>query len=192
MLRKLLVVGIVSAIGVSWVHARQQQPPPPTSGEQRALNQIALEPRNLSAQLDLIRIYLDTNRLAEAEQMLTRALNQVREQRVQAQGATVAGPGAAIGPVRVGGSIKEPMLIKKVPPVYPPIAQSAGVTGVVIVEALIDFDGSVREARILRSVALLDQAALDAVRQWVFQPTVLNGAPVQVVMTVTVNFSLGG
>jgi TonB family protein len=192
MLRKLLVVGIVSAIGVSWVQARQQQPPPPTSGEQRALNQIALEPRNLSAQLDLIRIYLDTNRLAEAEQMLTRALNQVREQRVQAQGATVAGPGAAIGPVRVGGSIKEPMLIKKVPPVYPPIAQSAGVTGVVIVEALIDFDGSVREARILRSVALLDQAALDAVRQWVFQPTVLNGAPVQVVMTVTVNFSLGG
>lgn len=192
MLRKLLVVGIVSAIGVSWVQARQQQPPLPTSGEQRALNQIALEPRNLSAQLDLIRIYLDTNRLAEAEQMLTRALNQVREQRVQAQGATVAGPGAAIGPVRVGGSIKEPMLIKKVPPVYPPIAQSAGVTGVVIVEALIDFDGSVREARILRSVALLDQAALDAVRQWVFQPTVLNGAPVQVVMTVTVNFSLGG
>jgi TonB family protein len=192
MLRKMLVVGIVSAIGLSGVHA--QQAPPPQNPEQRALNQIALEPRNLAAQLDLIRIYIDTNRLAEAEQLLTRALAQVRERRIIAeQPATVSAPLAAqigAGPVRVGGAIQEPKILSKVPPVYPPIAQSAGVEGVVIIETLIDHNGTVRDAKILRSQPLLDQAALDAVRQWVFTPTTLNGVPVQVIMTVTVNFSL--
>jgi protein TonB len=92
--------------------------------------------------------------------------------------------------VRVGGEIKEPKLLKKVPPVYPPIAQSAKVQGIVIIEAIIGKDGHVKEARVLRSQALLDQAALDAVKQWVFTPTLLNKMPVEVVMTVTVNFTL--
>jgi protein TonB len=92
--------------------------------------------------------------------------------------------------VRVGGEIKEPKLLKKVPPVYPPIAQSAKVQGIVIIEAIIGKDGHVKEAKVLRSQALLDQAALDAVKQWVFTPTLLNKMPVEVVMTVTVNFTL--
>jgi periplasmic protein TonB len=75
-------------------------------------------------------------------------------------------------------------------PVYPSIAQSARVQGVVIVEATIGPDGKVSDARVLRSIPLLDQAALDAVRQWVFTPTLLNGVPVPVIMTVTVNFTL--
>ena len=75
-------------------------------------------------------------------------------------------------------------------PVYPSIAQSARVQGVVIVEATIGPDGRVSDARVLRSIPLLDQAALDAVRQWVFTPTLLNGVPVPVIMTVTVNFTL--
>ena len=62
--------------------------------------------------------------------------------------------------------------------------------GVVIVEATIGPDGKVSDARVLRSIPLLDQAALDAVRQWVFTPTLLNGVPVPVIMTVTVNFTL--
>jgi protein TonB len=93
-------------------------------------------------------------------------------------------------PVRVGGNIRPPQKIKDVKPVYPSIAQSARVQGVVIIEATIGPDGKVKDARILRSIPLLDQAALDAVRQWEFTPTLLNGVPVPVIMTVTVNFTL--
>ena len=93
-------------------------------------------------------------------------------------------------PVRVGGAIKQPTKLKNVPPVYPPIAQSARVSGVVIIEATIGADGKVKDAKVLRSIPLLDQAALDAVKQWVFTPTLLNNVPVPVIMTVTVNFTL--
>ena len=91
---------------------------------------------------------------------------------------------------RVGGTIKAPAKIKDVRPVYPPVAQSARVQGVVIVEILVGEDGHVQAGRVLRSIPLLDQAALDAVRQWEFAPTLLNGSAVPVVMTVTVNFVL--
>jgi protein TonB len=93
-------------------------------------------------------------------------------------------------PVRVGGAIQPPTKIKNVPPVYPPIAQSARVQGVVIIEAVIGPSGAVQDAKVLRSIPLLDAAALDAVRQWQFTPTLLNGVPVPVIMTVTVNFTL--
>jgi len=76
--------------------------------------------------------------------------------------------------------------------VFPADAQAARVQGVVIIEALIDTNGNVADAKILRSVAMLDQAAVDAVRQWRFTPTMLNGAAVPILMTVTVNFTLGG
>ena len=96
MLRKLLVVGIVGAIGFAGVQASAfakasadtQQSQQGT--EQQVLRRLATQPRDLTAQLDLIRIYLDTNRLAEAELLLTRALNQVREQRVIAQQPPIA------------------------------------------------------------------------------------------------------
>ncbi len=91
--------------------------------------------------------------------------------------------------VRVGGQIKPPVKIKDVTPVYPAIARSARVGGSVQIEATIGADGKVVDARVLRSVALLDQAALDAVRQWEYQPTLLNGVPVPVVITVTINFT---
>jgi len=93
-------------------------------------------------------------------------------------------------PVRVGGNIKPPTKVRDVRPSYPPIAQSARVQGIVIIEATIGPDGAVRDARVLRSIPLLDQAALDAVRQWQFTPTLLNGVPVPVIMTVTVQFTL--
>jgi protein TonB len=90
--------------------------------------------------------------------------------------------------VRVGGKIKPPIKMNDVAPVYPEIARNARVTGVVILEATIGTDGKVIDAKVLRSVPLLDQAALDAVRQWEYAPTLLNGVPVPVVMTVTINF----
>jgi protein TonB len=93
-------------------------------------------------------------------------------------------------PIRVGGNIKPPQKRRHVNPVYPPIAQSARVQGVVIIEATIGPDGKVKDAKVLRSIPLLDSAALDAVRQWEFTPTLLNGVPVPVIMTVTVNFTL--
>jgi len=92
-------------------------------------------------------------------------------------------------PVRVGGRIKAPTKIKDVKPVYPAIAQSARVAGVVTIEATIGFDGKVVDAKVVRSSPLLDQAALDAVRQLEYTPTLLNGVPVSVLVTVTVNFT---
>jgi len=92
--------------------------------------------------------------------------------------------------VRVGGDIRAPMKIKTVQPVYPEIARQAHVHGFVILEAVIDPQGNVTNVRVLRSIALLDQAAIDAVRQWKYEPTLLNGIPVPIVMTVTVGFKL--
>jgi len=99
-------------------------------------------------------------------------------------------PEVVAGAIRVGGNIPAPMKIKDVKPVYPPIAQSAKVNGIVILEVVIGADGRVLDARVVRSVPLLDQAALDAVRQWEFTPTLLNGAPTRIIMSVTVNFTL--
>jgi periplasmic protein TonB len=92
--------------------------------------------------------------------------------------------------VRPGGNIRPPTKIKDVKPIYPMIAQITQVQGIVIVEATIGPNGKVQDAKVLRSHPLLEAAALDAVRQWEFTPTLLNGSPVSVVMTVTVDFRL--
>jgi len=99
-------------------------------------------------------------------------------------------PPPAPAPVRVGGNIKPPQKTKHVAPQYPAIAQSARVQGIVIIEATIGPTGKVTDAKVLRSQPLLDQSALAAVRQWEFTPTLLNGVPVPVIMTVTVQFTL--
>ena len=93
-------------------------------------------------------------------------------------------------PVRPGGNIQPPRRIVSVAPVYPTIAQQARVQGTVTIEAVIGEDGKVRNAKVIQGKALLNDAALTAVRQWVFTPTRLNGEPVAVIMTVTVVFSL--
>lgn len=103
---------------------------------------------------------------------------------------TVAGCGAAAAPVRVGGNIAPPMKTRDVKPIYPSVAQSARVQGVIIVEATIDCEGNVVSPRILRGQPLLNDAALEAVSQWRYTPTLLNGAPVPVIMTMTVTFTL--
>ncbi len=92
--------------------------------------------------------------------------------------------------VRPGGDIRPPQKIHDVAPTYPAIAQAARVQGVVIIQATIGPDGQVVDATVLRSIPLLDQAALEAVRQWRYTATRLNGQPVAVVMTVTVHFTL--
>jgi TonB family protein len=91
--------------------------------------------------------------------------------------------------LRVGGNIKAPAKIRDVRPAYPPIARAANVTGVVILEVRIGPDGHVEDAHVLRSIPLLDEAALQAVQQWEFSPTLMNGQAVPIIMTVTVNFT---
>ena len=103
---------------------------------------------------------------------------------------TARPPQAPQGPVRVGGNVTAPTKLHHVPPVYPPAARRMRTQGVVILETVIGRTGDVEDVRVLRSVPLLDDAAITAVRQWRYSPTLLNEVPVPVVMTVTVNFTL--
>jgi len=99
-------------------------------------------------------------------------------------------PPPVLEPVRVGGAIKEPRKTKHVEFVYPEIAKSARVQGVVIMECTISPEGKVVDVKVLKGNPLLDGAAIDAVKQWEYTPTLLNGIPVPVIMTVTANFRL--
>ena len=99
-------------------------------------------------------------------------------------------PKVASAPRRLHSGIEAPRKLVDRAPEYPPLARATGTKGIVILEVVISEHGDVTEARILRSIALLDQAALDAVRQWKFSPARLNGQAMAVVMTVTVNFEL--
>jgi len=99
-------------------------------------------------------------------------------------------PATPRDPVRVGGSVTAPAKVFDVPPAYPVIARSAGIEGIVVLQATIGLDGRVDDVQVLRSISLLDEAAVTAVRQWRYTPTRLNGQPVAVVMTVTVSFRL--
>ena len=83
-----------------------------------------------------------------------------------------------------------PALLERVEPEYPPIAVRAQVQGVVILEAIVDREGRVEDVRVLRSIPLLDAAAVAAVHKWRYSPLLLNGEPERFVLTVTVSFSL--
>jgi protein TonB len=98
--------------------------------------------------------------------------------------------GDEAAPVRVVGEVRMPKLLKRVEPDYPEIAQQARVQGTVILEATTDVYGRVVSVKILRSVPLLDGAAIDAVRRWIYEPMVINGRPRGVTFTVTVRFEL--
>ena len=103
-------------------------------------------------------------------------------------------PPAQLAPptaIRAGTrGVSLPQKLNEVSPVYPSIAMQAHIEGIVIIEATINESGNVVNARVLRSVPLLDQAAVEAVKQWRYTPSMLNGSPVPVIMTVTVNFTL--
>jgi TonB family protein len=125
---------------------------------------------------------------AAADAVAGKEMAEAAAAREKAVAAAAARAKARVAPVRVGGQIKAPVKIKDVKPVYPEMAQSARVAGTVIVEATIGEDGKVIDAKIVRSIPLLDKAALDAVRQWEYTPTLLNGVPVPVVLNVTITF----
>jgi TonB family protein len=89
---------------------------------------------------------------------------------------------------RVGGEITPPRRFGN--PTYPPEAQTAGINGAVAVEISLNEQGLITDATVIRSVPLLDEAALKAVREWRYDPVMVNGKPVPAKMTVTVNFTL--
>jgi len=95
-------------------------------------------------------------------------------------------------PIRVGGMVDEPRKTVHVDPIYPPDAIKAGIQGVVILEATIATDGTVKQAKVLRPFPPLTESAVEAVMKWKYTPTLLNGVPVEVLMTVAVSFSLKG
>jgi periplasmic protein TonB len=91
---------------------------------------------------------------------------------------------------RIGGSVQQANLIHQVTPRYPPLARQARVQGVVVLEAVISKEGFVDEMKVVAGHPLLTQAAVDAVKEWRYRPTLLNGEPVAVITTITVSFNL--
>lgn len=112
-------------------------------------------------------------------------------------GGTLGGKvGGQIGgtgdmPMPVGGNVKAPVAVQRVDPIYTEVARRARIEGFVIIEAVIDRQGNVTEARVLKPLPFgLDSAALNAVKQWKFRPGTLNGQPVPVYYNLTVNFRI--
>src|SRR5207249_3018631 len=99
-------------------------------------------------------------------------------------------PSAPAAPLPVGGDVKQAKLISSVPPVYPTLAKNQHVSGNVTVDALIDASGRVTTMKVVSGPTLLQQAAMDALKQWKYQPASLDGKPVAMHLTVTVQFRL--
>ncbi|HSR52395.1 MAG TPA: energy transducer TonB [Acidobacteriota bacterium] len=93
-------------------------------------------------------------------------------------------------PVRVGGDVLASRVIKRVHPIYPPLARRARIQGVVDIKVIVDEQGNVTQAELLDGHRMLADAALEAVRQWKYSPTILNGQPVPVVATISIRFRL--
>lgn len=132
--------------------------------------------------LDTAKQAADAGRIADAESAIRKALTIL-----QAAAPQIPTP---VGAVRIGGDIREPRKIYNVDPVYPKAAHDAGIQGTVIIDATVGRDGTVVDAHILKGEPQLNDAALAAVRQWLYTPTLLGGVPVEVLMTVTVRFTL--
>ena len=115
-------------------------------------------------------------------------------------GGIIGGTGGGMPPppkptqqrVRIGGNVQAAKMVRQIQPLYPQIAKTAHVQGTVILHAIIAKDGSVQELQYISGPALLMRSAMDAVRQWKYQPTLLNGEPVEVDTTISVVFTLSG
>lgn len=106
-------------------------------------------------------------------------------------GAEPVSPPVGDQPYRVGGDVKAPVVIRRVEPMYTEEARERRISGIVIIEAIIDRTGRVTDAKVLKPLPYgLDQMALDAIRQWEFRPATLNGEPVEVFFNLTMNFKL--
>jgi protein TonB len=132
---------------------------------------------------------VDSSNARGVARALERSAGEVTGLGVPAMPAPAAPPPTA-APIRLHSGIDPPRKLVDVPPAYSEVARQIRREGVVIVEVVIDERGEVASVRVLRSVGLLDDAALEAVRRWRFAPARLNGSPIPIVMTVTVVFKL--
>jgi len=94
--------------------------------------------------------------------------------------------------IRVGGNVQQAKLIRQPKPTYPALARQARIQGTVRFTAVIGTDGTIRNLQLVMGHPLLVSSAQEAVKQWVYQPTLLNGEPVEVITQIDVNFTLGG
>jgi TonB family protein len=152
----------------------------PAQIEAQLIQEINERPEDAQPQLSLAEFYYREERFAESAITMERAAGLwAARKRIEASGQ----------PPVPFGAITAPRMISKVNPIYPEAARTAGVAGTVILEGTIGEDGTVQDARVLRGVPLLNDAALGAVRQWLYEPTRLNGVPIAVVMQTTVTFA---
>jgi protein TonB len=115
-------------------------------------------------------------------------------------GGIIGGVGSSLPPppkagptrIRVGGNVQQASLIRQVQPSYPPLAKAAHISGTVVLHAIISKDGNIQQLEYVSGPAMLMTSAMDAVRQWRYKPTMLNGEPVEVDTQITVVFTLGG
>jgi TonB family protein len=148
---------------------------------------LAADPLNRNAVLTQVDRVVQAR--GEVERANAAMTLEMREQLTRAQWAQLQGPATR---VRVGGNVSAGSLISQAAPVYPEPARAAGIEGAVVLEVEISKEGVVESVRLVSGHALLAQAALDAVKQWRYKPILLNGEPVAVVTSVTVNFPWGG
>jgi TonB family protein len=189
--------GVVSPFGGVQIQREPYYP----SGSIKNITIIGLPDQARNELLSRLPVHEGDTFSPEALQKITQAAQEFDEHlstRMQSGdigGVTIliAAPGAQLPApqrIKVGGNVQAVMVVSKVTPVYPELAKSARVSGVVQLAVIINKDGTVQEIHSLGGPALLIQAAMDAVKQWVYRPTLLNGQPVQVETTVDVNFTL--
>lgn len=143
----------------------------------------------------------DLEGLARQQLEEARSRQQAGSQAAPAGGVTGGVQGGVVAPrdagstpqrIRVGGNVQSANLIRKVAPVYPPLAKQARIQGVVHLATTIAADGTVQNIEVISGHPLLVPAAMEAVKQWLYRPTLLNGNPVEVITQVDVNFTLVG
>ena len=180
-------------------------PPPPSAHRSASAKPITRSEPVLSARQDVV---VDEARLSEPETTGPPSFDDGVEGGIEGGvpggivGGLVGGPPEppppppvpeTPPPIRIGGKIQSPTLLHRVEPLYPPVAVSARLQGLVILEALVDRDGTVVDVKVLRSAgSVLDREALIAVRQWRYAPLALNGQRMGFVVTVVLSFSVEG
>jgi TonB family protein len=153
--------------------------PSASDAEAAFARQLAERPDDVDAQLGLAELLYRDERFGESAVAMERA-----------SALWVARQRPASSPTAASGDIRPPKMARRVDPIYPETARAAGVTGTVILQGTITEDGTVEDLRVVRGVPLLNDAALGAVRQWLYEPTRLNGVPVAVTMTTNISFAV--
>ena len=199
-------LSIVPAVSSSTTNTRNSQPASnPANGGARSTSSAAGAPATIEQPKKPVLgdVHLaapkvspkrNTQNSAEADAGITLTNDDQPDAGAEALNAGLVGgnnqPSAPAAPLPVGGDVKQAELISKVPPLYPAMAKTQHVSGNVMVDALIDAKGRVTTMKVVSGPTLLRQAAMDALKQWKYQPATLDGKPVAMHLTVTLQFRL--